>query len=68
MAGKTLKKRGRTQLVLLGTVTAALAAGWVGLVVLVVVIVAIVRALCWVLADGDRSQRLALLLTAWRRV
>ena len=50
-----------------GAVTAALTAGWAGVVVLTVVPVVTVVAWCWVLADGDRSRRLALLLIAWRR-
>jgi hypothetical protein len=47
----------------LGTV---LTAGWVGGMVLIGVVVVLVGAVCWVLADPDRSARVALLVTAWR--
>lgn len=44
-------------------VTVALTTGWIGVALL---IVASVAALCWILADRDRSHRLALLVTIWR--
>ncbi|MEV5720600.1 hypothetical protein AB0L41_42615 [Amycolatopsis mediterranei] len=47
-------------------VVAALAAGWIGIAALVIAIVVPIAAICWVLADPDRPQRLALLLSAWR--
>ncbi len=49
-----------------GAVAAALAAGWVGAALLIIAILAPTIAICWVLADPDRPQRLALLVTTWR--
>ncbi|MFF5097727.1 MULTISPECIES: hypothetical protein [Actinosynnema] len=49
-----------------GMVAAALAAGWVGAALLIIAILAPTIAICWVLADHDRPQRLALLVTTWR--
>lgn len=49
-----------------GAVTAALAAGWTGTTLLIVAILVPTAAICWVLADNQRPQRLALLLAAWR--
>jgi hypothetical protein len=49
-----------------GAVAAALATGWVGVVLLIVILLVPTIVLCWIVADGDRPQRLALLLTAWR--
>jgi hypothetical protein len=45
---------------------AVLATGWTGIALLVFAIVVPIAALCWVLADSDRPQRLALLLNTWR--
>lgn len=50
-----------------GVVTAALTGGWIGPMLLLVLIVVPVTALCWVLADHDRTSRLKQLVTAWRR-
>ena len=49
-----------------GAVAAALATGWVGAALLIIAILAPTLAICWVLADPDRPQRLALLVTTWR--
>ncbi|XVS67845.1 hypothetical protein ACQPYE_17910 [Actinosynnema sp. CA-299493] len=49
-----------------GAVAAALAAGWVGAALLIIAIVVPTIAICWILADADRPQRLALLVTTWR--
>lgn len=32
----------------------------------VVIVVVVVAALCWIIADPDRSERLAMLISAWR--
>jgi hypothetical protein len=47
-------------------VVAAFTAGGTGIAVLIIAIVVPIVAICWVVADPDRPQRLALLLTAWR--
>lgn len=49
-----------------GGVAAALAAGWIGATLLIVAIVAPILAICWIVADSDRPQRLAVLVTTWR--
>jgi hypothetical protein len=49
-----------------GAVAAALATGWVGAALLIIAIIAPIIAICWILADPHRPQRLALLLTTWR--
>ncbi|MBW4716692.1 hypothetical protein [Saccharothrix obliqua] len=49
-----------------GMVAAALAAGWIGAALLIIAILAPIIAICWILADPDRPQRLALLVTTWR--
>ncbi|WP_309116258.1 hypothetical protein [Saccharothrix sp.] len=49
-----------------GAVAAALTAGWVGAALLIIAIVVPIIAICWILADADRPQRLALLVTTWR--
>lgn len=59
---KTVSVTGGTS----GAVVAALTAGWTGVAVLIIVIVVPIAAICWVVADADRPQRLALLLSTWR--
>lgn len=49
-----------------GAVAAALAAGWIGAILLITLILVPTAAICWILADFDRPQRLALLITTWR--
>jgi hypothetical protein len=49
-----------------GAVAAALATGWIGAALLIVAILVPTAAICWILADSDRPQRLALLVTTWR--
>lgn len=49
-----------------GAVVAAFAAGGTSIAVLIIAIVVPIVAICWVLADPNRPQRLAPLLTAWR--
>ena len=49
-----------------GAVAAALATGWIGAALLIVAIVVPIAAICWIVADRDRPQRLALLFTTWR--
>jgi len=49
-----------------GMVAAALSTGWVGVALLIIAIIAPIIAICWILADAHRPQRLALLLTTWR--
>lgn len=46
--------------------SAALAMGWTAVTIAVAVVIVLTIALCWVVADADRPNRLALLLTAWR--
>jgi hypothetical protein len=46
--------------------SAALAMSWTAVTVTVAVVLVLTIALCWVVADADRPNRLALLLTAWR--
>jgi hypothetical protein len=43
-----------------------LAISWAAATVTVAVALGLTIALCWVVADADRPNRLALLLTAWR--
>jgi hypothetical protein len=45
---------------------AVVATGWTGIALLVIVLIVLIAALCWVLADSERPQRLALLLSTWR--
>ncbi len=45
---------------------AALTAGWIGALLLIIAIIVPTAAICWILADPDRPQRLALLVTTWR--
>lgn len=49
-----------------GALVAALATGWVGIALIIAVISVPTLAVCWIVADADRPQRLALLLAAWR--
>jgi uncharacterized protein (DUF58 family) len=49
-----------------GVLAAILHAGWVGAIVLIAAVTVLVGALCWVLADSDRSVRLTRVLAAWR--
>jgi hypothetical protein len=49
-----------------GVLSILLATGWPGAVFLGVLVLVPVGGLCWVLADGDRADRLALLLSASR--
>lgn len=49
-----------------GVVGAMLDAGWVGAIVLIATVAILVGALCWVLADSDRSGRLTRVLATWR--
>jgi hypothetical protein len=49
-----------------GAVVAAFAAGGTGIAVVIIAIVVPIVAICWVLDDPDRPQRLALLLNTWR--
>ena len=46
--------------------SAALTMSWTAVTVTVAVVLVLTIALCWVVADADRPNRLALLLTAWR--
>lgn len=51
-----------------GSVGALALAGvsWHILAVLAVVVLMVVGAVCWVITDAGRSQRLAMLIRAWR--
>jgi len=49
-----------------GIISALLAGGWTGVVLLVALVVVLVGAVCWVIADDARPERLALLITSWR--
>jgi hypothetical protein len=49
-----------------GILSTLLAKGWVGVALAVGVVVVLTVAVCWVVADSERPQRLALLLSAWR--
>lgn len=49
-----------------GAVVAAFAAGWIEVGVLIIAIVVPIAALCCVLADEDRPDRLARLISTWR--
>ncbi len=49
-----------------GVLSILLATGWAGAVFLGVLLLVPVGGLCWVLADGDRADRLALLLSVSR--
>lgn len=49
-----------------GVLGAMLHAGWIGAIVLIATVAILVGALCWVLADSDRSGRLTKVLAAWR--
>jgi hypothetical protein len=50
-----------------GTVlSASLTAGWLGMALSSLVVVTLTLALCWIVADSERSYRLILLVKAWR--
>ncbi|MGW3993204.1 hypothetical protein ACWEF6_06920 [Amycolatopsis sp. NPDC004772] len=49
-----------------GVAVTILAADWFGIAVLIITIVVPIAAVCWVLADPDRPQRLAWQLSTWR--
>lgn len=49
-----------------GVLSILLVTGWPGAVFLGVLVLVPVGCLCWVLVDGDRADRLALLLSASR--
>jgi hypothetical protein len=51
---------------IVGVLSALLAAGWVGAVLLTAVVGVFVGAMCWVINDPYRPERLALLITSWR--
>jgi hypothetical protein len=46
--------------------SALLTAGWASVALLLVVVVIVVAAVCWIVADPERPDRLALLITSWR--
>ena len=50
-----------------GLLASLLAAGWVGVVLGVVVVLVVVGAICWIVNDRDRPDRLVRILAAWRR-
>lgn len=50
-----------------GIVAAASGAGWIGLILVVALASLFVGALCWVLADKGRTNRLTSLFKAWHQ-
>ena len=49
-----------------GVLSTVFAAGWTGVVLILAVVVVLTGAVCWVVADAERPDRLAMLLRAWR--
>lgn len=49
-----------------GALATLLAKGWTGIALAMAVIIVVVLALCWIINNPDRPERLALLLAAWR--
>jgi hypothetical protein len=48
-----------------GLLSALATTGWPALVLVSAVVIIALAALCWVLNNGDRPKRLALLIRAW---
>jgi hypothetical protein len=53
---------------MLGMLSAVVTAGWAGAALSVVIVVTLVGAVCWVINDQNRPERLALLIKSWRGI